>query len=283
MGNLEVRGTIVYMPGTWGVALPVPNATVELIDVDLPGKSDDAIYQGTTNQQGSFSGTTSDWQDYVDLPPVWVQDSIFPPRGHWENKRAPDPSDVLFLRARIRETRPDGVKSTELVFPYTGNGGPAPVVPVPWGPWQAPAVSLVEINGEGFSDPAAVLAKLRTLIDDGKHVEIAARNSQVRAVLSEFVGKSAEQILALVAQRINLPAVAQLPVAKLTGAEEVALIFAIGTMIAVGMLSAAAAVIMLAIAFAIVYAVTHDYRHMRVTMKANPKTGEFEPVMEWDR
>jgi hypothetical protein len=125
MSKIQISGRVQHMPGPWGAAVAARNAGVEVIDVD-PGGSDDVIWSGATDSQGSFAGTSQEWQDMRSVR-VWVQTSVIPPRGHWEDRSVPDPGDVLLLKLRIRQ---DG--RTHDVFPFA-NGAALPVV-LPWGP-----------------------------------------------------------------------------------------------------------------------------------------------------
>jgi hypothetical protein len=277
MGNLDVRGTVVYMPGTWGPALGVGNATVELIDVDLPGKGDDLIFTGQANSQGYFAGTTSEWHDTAERW-VLVTDSVFPPRAHFEKRSEPDVTDVLALKARITEHRADGDRRAELIFPFLGNGAPAPVLMVPWGPPPRPPVEVISINGQGFADPGLAVAHVKAIADSHQRITIAVRDAALRDALSSLAGASRDQLIALMRQRLNLPA---LPLNGVTGADDVILALAVlATAIAAGLainiIATATAVFVIVLAFAIVYALYQGYKHFHIALKNNPNTGQNE-------
>ncbi len=125
MEKIQIQGRIQYIPGSWGFDTPTRNASVEIIDIDLGG-SDDILWCGTTDHDGKFSGTTKEWQDTKAIT-VWVQESLFPFRGHWEKKRVPDPTDLLLLKLRVKQAG-----RIHEVFPFL-NLAPIPVI-VPWGP-----------------------------------------------------------------------------------------------------------------------------------------------------
>ena len=125
MGKVQLSGRVQHIPGSWGVSVPVRGASIEVIDID-PGGSDDVIWTGSTDTEGKFSGTSKEWQDTKTFS-VWVQDSLIPPRGHWENKTVPDPTDLLLLKVRVKQAG-----RTHEAFPFL-NSSPVPVV-VPWGP-----------------------------------------------------------------------------------------------------------------------------------------------------
>ncbi len=78
MSKLQLNGKVLYMPGTWGVALPAQNVHVYIVDIDQPGKGDDRIWSGTTDSSGCFQGTSSEWQDSITTtitgPSIWVPD-----------------------------------------------------------------------------------------------------------------------------------------------------------------------------------------------------------------
>ena len=125
MSIIQISGQVQHIPGSWGLNVPTRNATIEVIDVD-PGGSDDIIWTGNTDHNGRFSGPSGQWQDTKTFR-VWVQDSWLPPRGHWEDRNIPDPTDLLLLKLRVRQ----GGRTHE-VFPFL-NSSPIPVI-VPWGP-----------------------------------------------------------------------------------------------------------------------------------------------------
>lgn len=59
MAKLQISGSVYYSDMT-----PAPNATVEIWQLDLgPGGSNDRILTKTTNNQGIFSGLSSNWDD----------------------------------------------------------------------------------------------------------------------------------------------------------------------------------------------------------------------------
>jgi hypothetical protein len=125
MSNIQVTGHVQHLPGNWGLGKAIRNATIDIIDVDpLPGQHNEIIWSGTTDNEGNFSGQSSEWQDRLK---VWVVDSIIPPKGHWRQTNNPDPTDVLLLKLRVRQAG-----HTHEVLPYL-NSAAIPVI-VPWGP-----------------------------------------------------------------------------------------------------------------------------------------------------
>lgn len=147
MATLNINTQVLHKPGTWGLATPVRGATVQIIDVDAPGKGDDVIFTGITDDSGRVSGQSIEWRDTV---PVWIpghaegahwvdghwEGRVWVPRhleggtwvdGHWENQ--PDLSDVRILQARIVQF----THETRIPYPYVDNG-PTPPLIFPWGP-----------------------------------------------------------------------------------------------------------------------------------------------------
>jgi hypothetical protein len=152
MSKIQISGRVQHLPGAWGAAVAARGASVEVIDVD-PGGSDDVIFAASTDAEGRFAGTSSEWQDNRTFS-VWVQDSWTPPRGHWESRSSPDPTDTLLLKLRIKQ----GGKVLD-VFPFA-NGAPLPVL-LPWGAPFVPkeARALLVVN----NTVAAGAAKYRGL------------------------------------------------------------------------------------------------------------------------
>ena len=59
MAKLQISGQVLYNNLT-----PAPNAHVEIWELDLgPGGGNDKILSRTTNDQGRFSGLSSEWED----------------------------------------------------------------------------------------------------------------------------------------------------------------------------------------------------------------------------
>jgi hypothetical protein len=80
---------LFHAPGPGGLNKPLAGATVQVVDIDLPGKQDDVIWQGTTNADGVVSGTTGNWQDKITVP------GPFP-------ITMPDPTDVPIFKLRVK-------------------------------------------------------------------------------------------------------------------------------------------------------------------------------------
>ena len=159
MSSIQISGHVQHLPGLWGPNVPTRYASVEIIDVD-PGGTDDIIWTGNTDIEGKFSGTSAEWQDTKNIS-VWVQDSVLPPRGHWENRKIPDPTDLLLLKVRVKQAG-----RTQEVFPFL-NSSPVPVI-VPWAPpttLTKDSRALVIVNNTvdlGRSDLRALYQFLQT-------------------------------------------------------------------------------------------------------------------------
>jgi len=140
MGKIRAKGVVYYPPGPWGPNVPVIGANVKIVDKDAPGRGDDTIWTGTTGSNGGFDGQTQEWHDTVTTR-VWVQDSILPPSGHWEDRHIPDPTDVRALVATITK----GSCSITLPFPYISDN--APPIPLVLANCQPPPIVIGSVNG----------------------------------------------------------------------------------------------------------------------------------------
>ncbi|MBD2545157.1 hypothetical protein [Planktothricoides raciborskii] len=163
MASIRVRGTVYYPPGPWGLKVPVSGATVEIIDLDLPGRGDDLLWKGTTDANGAFDGQTTDWQDTITTQ-IWVIDRVFPPppQGHWKELRIPDPSDIRLLVAKITKDS----YSLTLPFPYVmDDAPPIPMVLLP--PIAPPPVVVANVNGVDISinNQAAIYEQIKNLVE----------------------------------------------------------------------------------------------------------------------
>lgn len=72
MSRQLINGTVLYANGA-----PVPNAAVEIYDLDYGNTSDERILRISTNNQGIFSGTSSEWSDsFPDLLSTWFKVNV---------------------------------------------------------------------------------------------------------------------------------------------------------------------------------------------------------------
>lgn len=130
MNPLHIRGRLVYRPGPWGLALPAAAAEVQVSEVEPPTQRSghNLLWSGTTDADGCFEGTSSEWQDTISL---WIPGAdphgIPLVGGHWEQR--PNPLDVAILKVRVVQGNHE-----QECFPFV-NDAPAPLV-LPWGPPQ---------------------------------------------------------------------------------------------------------------------------------------------------
>ncbi len=68
MAKLKLKGKVTYPPGPWGNNKPVKGAKIKITDIDAPGRTNDVIWEGTTENDGVFQGTSKEWQDRIHSP-----------------------------------------------------------------------------------------------------------------------------------------------------------------------------------------------------------------------
>lgn len=175
MGRLVLQSQVFYMPGTWGAAVPVPDAEVVFVDVDAPGRGNDDVWRGRTDSEGRFRGTSEEWQD-SETGLVVVQDTEW--SWHFEEGRVFDVSDALVLQVHIT----DGDKDTWLAYVHFDEHVQTPALVVPWGPEGANSpfppeipigipeppqlgVLLASVNGRACMTPVEVNERVHAEID----------------------------------------------------------------------------------------------------------------------
>lgn len=88
MASLSLSGRVIYGQPFGPFAVGVPNATVEIFDLDDGGDGHDRIFQATTDTNGNFDGASSEWFDEnsvatrIPQPPRWKPGRWV--EGHWE-------------------------------------------------------------------------------------------------------------------------------------------------------------------------------------------------------
>ncbi|HWO23404.1 MAG TPA: hypothetical protein VNO30_31905 [Kofleriaceae bacterium] len=159
MSTFDFKGKIFHIPGPWGLKIPATGTAVTITDVDAPGRGDDTLWNGTTNHDGEYKGTASEWQDKIKLwvPPHPV--GGFPPRwepGYW--KEVPDPLDVLVLKARVKQGTNDAT------LPLIINNGACSDLIVPWAP---PPRLLGKVNGKEITAPDELTREIKAAVNTG--------------------------------------------------------------------------------------------------------------------
>src|SRR6187399_3204649 len=102
MASLQIKGKLIFPPGLWGLTKPVAGASIKLTDLDIPGRNNDVIWQGTSDQNGNYQGTTSEWRDTITVTPS----TPFTPAI-----TVPDPTDLMLLQVTVTQNTPQGQKS----------------------------------------------------------------------------------------------------------------------------------------------------------------------------
>lgn len=140
MGQLYISGQVFHQPGPWGERIPVAGARVEILSGDHAIHGSDLILLATTGANGEFSGLTTEWRTLV---PRTVTDPAKP----WKSVQVeePDPNERMLLRARIRQTTPEGVKVATLPVEYKDDITPITPLVVDWGP--PGELAIASING----------------------------------------------------------------------------------------------------------------------------------------
>lgn len=124
MSKVNISGHVVYLPGPWGLAVPVPNAQIKVIDRDLPGRGDDLVLTTSTDAQGKFGGEATEWRDR--LGPL------------------PDPSDLPMFAVEVEDNYGRRFVSPPVPVAVVLGEVPIPPVIVPWPPGGAVVVDGVE-------------------------------------------------------------------------------------------------------------------------------------------
>lgn len=165
MSKVNISGHVVYLPGPWGLAVPVPNAKITVVDRDLPGKSDDVILETTTDSSGNFSGEAAEWRDR--LGPL------------------PDPSDLPMFAVQVRESASQNFTTPPFPAPTLFDKVAFPPIVVPWTP-GGPVV----IDGEECGSPhELVIRVLRKMMSGAGGIELAVPPGVIPAAALAF-GKS---------------------------------------------------------------------------------------------
>lgn len=184
MAGIDVRGTVLYAPGPWGLARPAAGVTITLVDVDV-GNSNDTIWTGTTGSMGRFSGTTGEWRDQVTATAKTPLGSV--------SVTSDDPTDVLALQATL--TQRYGGRQYSVTVPYVPAppGLPQPPLVLTWGP---PGIGKVMVDGVPVPSLTQFAAFLEAAFESGIAIAGAGVQHEVR-VFGEELGAIREVVAAL--------------------------------------------------------------------------------------
>lgn len=172
MAKLKLKGKVTYPPGPWGTNKPVKGAKITITDIDAPGRTDDVIWEGATDDKGVFQGTSKEWQDRIKLTPAIPATPISPavPATY-----GPDPSDVLVLKINVVQ----GQNKVTAPFPFAGDNVQVPVF-VTWGP---PSNSRGTVNGVEFTDFNQLIDKLIATVEKKDPIDLRLYGDWATAVV----------------------------------------------------------------------------------------------------
>lgn len=139
MPTIAINGKIIHAINP---LIPVQGARVRIYDVDVGGNGDDLIFDGLTDADGRFHGTSRNWRDRNTVGIGNLVSSV---------------PDVLLLKIRV--TR--GAHDTGML-PYVQAGAATPPMPVPF------PLPLPEVDGEECSNPMEFHKKLRQRLEAGQ-------------------------------------------------------------------------------------------------------------------
>lgn len=186
MPTIDIRGRVFYFGGR----RPLPNGEVEIIDVDSGGNGDDVIFRGRTGIDGTFQGTSTEWQDRnvaaVPKPPPFT--------GTVEV----DVPDVLMLMARIREGSRDSGRVPFILAPP--NAPPTPIT-VTWGDTPRPVV-IARVNGQDCTDGIDLQKKIRASLEAGTSPTKIEVYGPEGILFQSLAGKTLDQLKTLVEARL---------------------------------------------------------------------------------
>lgn len=189
MPSISIAGRLVHAPGPGGAQVPVSGADIRIYDIDAPGRGDDLIWEGRTNAQGQFSGTSANWQDSV---------KVMTPFGP---KTVADASDILLLKMEVKQG-PNAVT----ISPFVTNA-PVPVV-VPW-PQPAGAILLAVVNDKVVTGakPDMLYEHVKDLAEsDAPRIRIVCTGDWAKPLEPLLAANTAPAARALVLSRLGLPA-----------------------------------------------------------------------------
>jgi hypothetical protein len=258
MSKLKLKGRIMYPPGPWGATKPVAGAKIRITDIDLPGRTDDVIWQGKTDAAGAFAGTSTEWQDRVRLTPAIRATRITPavPATY-----GPDPSDLMLLNIEIAE----GEHKLKAPFVFAGNNVLVPM----FVNWTPQVESWGKLNGVEFRDFKKLIGKLVATIEKRQPIELELNGEWADAVapIVALIRKSPLQMVKQVfpasrAGSIEIVVGGTVVVVSTPAIAAVAtLVLALGTLV---LLSGASA-FLVALGIAVILAVANGYANVEAS------------------
>ena len=181
MSQLYITGRVQHEPGPWGDHQPVSGARVEILSGDEEKRGTDLIMLATTDAKGEFQGLTTEWRGTV-------LKTIPDPEKPWKTIQVEEPNsdEKLVLRARIRQTTPQGVKVVTRPIQYRDDITPIDPLLVNWPPPERSAIG--SINGVACNLPMEFLER--------SMIELNAKRTDIKI---EAFGQAGEPYLELTA------------------------------------------------------------------------------------
>lgn len=255
MAKLKLKGNVVHPAGFWGINRPVKGASVEIVDIDAPGRTNDVIWKGTTNASGAFQGESSEWKDTIILTPA-VPGTPFSPGI--PAVTGSDPADVLMLQIIVSQSTPAGQKQVTLPFAFLGDNVAGPPIVVTW----APLDPVVKVNGAPCYSPNDVQSNVKSAIDTNASsisIDVYGPDANTLIPLTQPPAQLKQWILQ---QRGQVQGLVDPPS------------WAVGTFViligvAILCLAIGATAVLLAIGIAIILAVAMGYRTIKVEQKTD--------------
>lgn len=249
MGKLKLKCRVVHVPGVWGANVPVVGAKVEIIDVDAPGRGNDIVLTTTTDANGKFEGTSSEWQDTIKIR---VPDPTIKNPFRTKEIEKPDITDVLMLSAHIKyECQGSGPKETILPYTYINDNTESPPLVVPWGPGRRTLIA--KINGNECNSYDEMADQLKGAIDRGEtpiDITVFGPDAERLKILASPKDELARWL------KDRLPPIPPSTTNTLTGAEWTGIILALAVLaLAVGV-----SIAIVILACCVFYAVGKGYR-----------------------
>lgn len=264
MSNLKLKCRVVHVPGVWGASVPVVGAKVEITDVDAPGRGNDIILTTTTDTNGKFEGTSSEWQDTIK---VRIPAPTFKNPFRTKEIEKPDITDVLMLNARIKYECP-GSSPKETILPYTyiNDNIESPPLVVPWGPCRGRLIA--KINGNECNSYDEMANQLKGAIDRGEN-PIKIRVFGTDAEMLKILARPKDELARWLKDR--LPSIPTSTANVLTGAEWVGIILALAALaLAVGV-----SIAIVILACCALYAIEKGYHPIGANTGGRVGSSEF--------
>jgi hypothetical protein len=259
MARLKLNGKVMHPPGFWGTNKPVKGAQVKITDIDLPGRVDDVIWQGITDNNGIFQGEAAEWQDQLQVSPALPATPLTPAVPA---KYAPDLTDLLVLTITVIQNTPAGQKQMTAPFPFAGDNVQVPVL-VTW----APPDPVVKVNGNSCYTAQDVRLRVQEAMNANQPISIQVYGPDANTLIP--LTQPTDQLKQWIIQQRQ----------QMVGAFEIIVPgWAIGTfVILVGVsiltLSVGATAVLLAVAAALFITVVMGYRIKKVEQKTDVASG----------